>query len=390
MENNKLLHSILNQINECLIDYILKTKEIKRLDSFGLYNGEFGLFLYLVLYNKRFPDSFLEEKIELFVDQLLFKWTEYPDSYTYCMGTSGVLDLIYYLNENDIYQIDLNDGVDYLEDYIAKIMIADLSEGKYDFLHESLGPANYLLNKNTKLDYVEKFIDILYENSIKGNGSCKWPFLDILSGKLTYNISMSHGISSIIIFLAKAYKKNIRREKVYELLLGSSSYILSQKLDVISSNLSIYPSISKKDGYSPSRLGWCYGDLGIAVALWTAGEIIATNKFLDEAIYIVEKSFLRKDLSSNMIQDAGICHGSAGVSMMFQFFWEKMKIKDALILRDYWLSETINMIPPNNQKLMISDWCNNSYDLLMGISGIGLMLLSSITNDYSWKRLFLL
>ena len=390
MRDELSIHSVLSKITQSLIDYTLKKKEVKRLNSFGLHNGEFGLFLYLVLYNKKYPNRFIEEKIEKFVDELLFEWIEHPDCYTYCMGTSGILDLIHYCNYKSIYQIDMGGSVDFLEDYISRMMIEDINKGDYDFLHASLGPANYLLDKGVKLDFIEEFIDLLFDKSIKQNGMFKWSFFDIISKKITYNICLSHGMSSIIIFLSKAYKRNIRREKVYELMLGSIKYILSQKLDTTSDNLSIFPSISKDHNCSSSRLGWCYGDLGIAAALWNAGEAIASKHYCDIAIAIVQNAFNRKDLNINMIQDAGICHGAAGVTMMFQYFWEKMKLDEALILRNYWLSKTINMIPFDNGKLVISKWCNNSYDLLMGASGVGLVLLSSVTDDYSWKKFFML
>ncbi|MDR2407696.1 MAG: hypothetical protein LBE13_06260, partial [Bacteroidales bacterium] len=353
---NMTVNLILQQINKCLFDYISKKNEIKRLKSLGIYNGEFGLLLYMALYNKYFPEPKFKNDMDLFVEYLLEEWSENPDCYTYCSGTSGILDMLSYLNENDIYHIDLCDVQDYLENYIANRMIKDINEGQYDFLHGALGPANYLLNKNTKLDYVEKFIHLLKKCSIKDGKIYKWLFFDPVSNKKVYNIALSHGMSSIVIFLSDAYRHDICRNEVSELLLGCSRFILNQKFDIISENRSMFPPMSKEDDITSSRLGWCYGDLGIAVALWEMGESMNLKEYKNWAICIVENTMGRTDLNANMIRDAGICHGTAGVAMMFQYCREKMNLDKALILRDYWLSETIKMIPLNNQRLIISDW----------------------------------
>ncbi|MDR3141668.1 MAG: hypothetical protein LBU37_08095 [Tannerellaceae bacterium] len=372
------------------MEYILN-KDIKRLASLGLYNGEFGVFLYLSLYNKVFPDAIIENINSTYTEQIIQQWSDYPDNHTYCSGTSGILDMLYYLEEKNIYHIDLTEAIDYMENSIANKMIQDISEGNYDFLHGALGPASYLLNRNSKLDYVENFIYLLYKYSAKGNGMHKWPFFDEIGGNKTYNISLSHGISSIVLFLTEAYRKNIAIEKVTELLFGSISYILDQKFDSVTDNLSMFPSFSKENDTMPSRLGWCYGDLRIAVALWKAGESLKQDDYKKWAIRIVENALSRINLASNLVYDAGICHGTTGIAIIFQHYWEEMKLDKILTIRDYWIHETVKMIPfVNHQKLELSQWCLNSYNLLMGISGIGLVLLSFITRDFSWKRLFLL
>jgi lantibiotic modifying enzyme len=386
-----LVKHILKQINMCLCDYITQNTD-NRLISYGLYNGKFGLLLYLATYNKYYPDDKTGKVIDLFADRLISEWSENPYNYTYCSGISGILDMFSYMNEKQIYPVDLKDVLPSLENYIANRMIDDMERGKYDFLHEALGAAYCLIEKESKLKHIEKFIFLLEKCAEKEcDGIYKWKFFDITDNRFKYNIGLAHGMSSIVVFLSEAYKRGICRENVESLLLSTLAFILAQKFKNKNSNLSMFPHLSKEDDGKESRLGWCYGDLGIAIALWKAGNSLNIDEYRNIAVNIVENSMKRMDLNANMVIDAGICHGTSGIAMMFQYYFEEMKLNKASVLRDYWFLETIKMICSDNNDIDILTMCKNGeYSLLTGISGIGLVLLSSITQDFSWKKLFLL
>jgi lantibiotic modifying enzyme len=390
--NNELpVWNILNKINIHLCNYISMENEIKNSGSYGIYNGHFGLLLYLAIYNKHFPDKKLGKLIDSFADRLISEWSENPYNYTYCSGMSGIMDMFSYMNEKKIYSVDLKAVLPPLENYMANRMIDDIMKGKYDFLHGAMGAAYYLMNENRKISYIEQFISYLEECAEKDDGVYKWKFFDMTDTQFKYNIGLAHGMSSIVIFLSEAYNKNICKDLIRQLLPGAVSFILEQKYNFETRNYSLFPSLSKEDETTESRLGWCYGDLGIAVALWKAGNCLNISEYESIAVDIVENTMNRTNLEANMIRDAGICHGTAGLVMMFQYFGEKMKWDKALNLKDYWLLETLKKICPYNEDIDISTACeNNEYSLLTGISGIGLVLLSSAIQDFTWKKLFLL
>jgi lantibiotic biosynthesis protein len=158
-------------------------------------------------------------------------------------------------------------------------------------------------------------------------------------------------------------------------------------------------SIDGSAHYESSRLGWCYGDPGIASSIWQAGKALKNEEWKNEAIEIMLHASLRKELKINGVMDAGICHGTAGIAHIFnRFYWEtKMPVfKEAA---NYWIEETLKMAYHKDGLAGYKAWqgkergWQNEYGLLEGVAGIGLVLLGFLTddiNDLSWDRCLLL
>ena len=95
------------------------------------------------------------------------------------------------------------------------------------------------------------------------------------------------------------------------------------------------------------------------------------------------------------LNDCGICHGSAGVAMMFRRFYLETQEKifhDAWI---HWINFTLNFKRFDDGlagfKTFESGEWKNDFSLLTGISGIGLALLSFVRDDsQEWDELFLM
>ena len=102
-----------------------------------------------------------------------------------------------------------------------------------------------------------------------------------------YNLSLSHGMASIVAILSKILARGINKEKTEKLLRGVINYILSNQFD-IKNSLSYFPnSISLEGDKGPqSRLAWCYGDLGVSLALWNASKVLADNQLEQKVIEI--------------------------------------------------------------------------------------------------------
>jgi len=95
------------------------------------------------------------------------------------------------------------------------------------------------------------------------------------------------------------------------------------------------------------------------------------------------KSLLQED---TYISDAGICHGSAGIAMIFNRMYLNTGISEFRLATDYWIKETLKLL--DERMMSVS---NNDNSLLTGLSGIELVLLSYLTKDSQlWDELFLL
>jgi len=189
--------------------------------------------------------------------------------------------LLQHLNRKGIIETDLDELFENADVLLYNSMIKSLQNNIYDFLHGALGIALYFLNKEAgdkKADiYLTEFINEMAKIS-EGthSGGIKWiSFIDYKKETKAYNISMSHGITSIIAVLSKIYKRKINLQKTKHLLEGAVNHLLKQKLPKDEYN-SIFPNLALEsmDKLYASRLAWCYGDLGISVALWHASQAL--------------------------------------------------------------------------------------------------------------------
>ena len=258
-------------------------------------------------------------------------------------------------------------------------------------MHGSIGSALYLL-KRVEIPNVKKMeediINILNAYKIAVNDSYYWE--SKIGDKI--NISLSHGISSICIFLSKAYQLKINHSVAQDLLQKSISFILLQEVQT-PNRISMFPSFSLyEDHYHISRLGWCYGDLGIALALWHYAGAMKDNIVKQKAIDILLFSASRMDLQSNAVIDGSICHGTAGIALVFRKMYYYTKRYEFGKAAFYWLAKTLEMAKYEDGIVGYkSNAKTNSIDFLNGIAGIGMVLLSFLTNDdSSWDECLLL
>ena len=292
----------------------LETPDIKN-SGIGLYTGKLGILLFLAHYAKYFPTKQNHQKLNQCLEECCNNLcNDVIYMHTFCSGLAGAMSSLRLMNENSLIDLDMSE----IEIQYKPIMLQQMkiflhkNPGNYDFMHGALGIA---LHYKTDPDFIETLVAWLNENANRDKGFTKWPSILNDKGKIGYNIALSHGMSSIILVLSRLYKSGIQQKQIKELVSSTIDYILSQEL-----NRSIYgccfPSQSTENGDEiyKSRLGWCYGDLGIAVALWQAGKIFNRQDWQDKAVDIMLFTTQRRDPKDNNIIDAGLCHGSSGVA----------------------------------------------------------------------------
>jgi lantibiotic modifying enzyme len=373
------------------IDEIVFILQNEKVSEFGLLSGLGGQILTcseLFLHKKVSQDWLthlihtLEKKLEN--EEFLF---------THCSGLSGIGWLYEYLSQRAIIDYDTNLLLEEFDSCLEKELIRFLWQGNYDFLHGGVGIALYFIKRVKKkkelVSVLNRFLEDLENISTKQeDGSIKW--LSILSGetqKQEYNISLSHGMASIIGILSKLYKiDGVDKEKTEKLLRGAVQYILAQEIDkkeygsyFSSVALESTPTILK------SRMGWCYGDLGIASTLYQTGIALGERKWIEKAIEVLLFAATeRRDLQSNFVMDAGLCHGSAGIGHIFYRMWWNTKLPQFKDTADYWFSETLKIASFEDgltgfKTYTVPDgkptWTND-YGFLTGIFGIGIALLT--------------
>ncbi|GEM66220.1 hypothetical protein SF1_42020 [Sphingobacterium faecium NBRC 15299] len=387
MLSNELFHSKVREIYNAIL---LSLKERKYSEGKGLYDGDIGISLFLIQYLEYNAENI--DEVEAIIGDLITRFMGSFDSYSFCSGLSGVLYLFEILKEQNLLEIDTNDIIEQLDKYLSNNLQSELEKRNYDFMHGALGVGLFYL-KIGKIEEIQKIVNYLYETAIYDDKSDGYKWNSNISGEIGINISLSHGISSIVIFLSQVIQKKIAANTASKLLRGAVNFLLSQELDSKQyGSYFPYRSIEEK---SKSRLSWCYGDLGVAIALFKASFELNDSVLRRKALFVLEESTKRNMLTEDNIIEGGICHGTAGIAMIYNRMFLETKNEIFLDASIYWLTETLNFSKfdkglagylTNYNK----EW-HQDISLLTGIVGIGIVFLSYLKEDKQyWDEIFLM
>jgi len=366
---------------------------ISKENNLGLYTGLSGMNIFHAHYSKN-NDTIIQN-----IEKCINIISSGNVLHTFCSGVSGFLWSLKHLISIDVLSKNDVELFNQLNPFLNKKMVEDLNNDNWDFLHGALGVANYFLedlNINT-IKYIEYLIKDIERKSIKDKNGYKlssFVFDNEKNYRKVFNLSLSHGMASIISFLSKAYSLGIYKNKW--LLNGIIEFYINNMNDLQKYNSYFSNTISEDDELCTSRLAWCYGDLGIGISLYEAAVNLG-NKALEElSISLFMHSAKRNNLADNSVKDAGICHGTAGISLIFNRMYKNTQIIEFKEAADYWLIETLKMARFNDglagfKAFHGEDGWINEYSLLEGISGIGLVLLSSLSKeDLFWDECLLI
>jgi lantibiotic modifying enzyme len=397
---NSLKKSILEKVDEIAAVLLTPAGDVEKI---GLLDGKMGIALFLFYYaefsgDEKYYDRAMELLLNVF-DEI----NEGFDYDTFCMGIAGVGWAVEHLTRNDFIKADTREMLAEVDPYIHQAMMRDIQNGHYDYLHGAVGHGIYFLSRlahRESEDYLIAFLDELEKRGIKNeDGGVKWRSMVDYDREIEgFNLSLSHGLASIIAFLGRLYEAGIRRERAGNLLTGAVRYLLQQQLDTRTSR-SIFPRyVCEQEPPHDSRLAWCYGDLGIGMALWQAAQIVGNIDWQQQAVDILRHSTGRRDLAASRVKDACMCHGTAGIAHVFNRMHHYTGIEDFRESAVYWLRQTMEMARFDDGCAGFKLWHGKETggwaaeaDLLTGAAGIGLTLLSAAAEiEPRWDRCLLL
>lgn len=383
-------------------------KELMKCDfseNIGLHAGTSGIALFLLYYDRIIlKKNDISPRIMKILEHNIECINLGRKQHSICNGISGFGWLCEHLLKLEMLDRDDIEFLDDLDPFLHRQMIIDIKEGNYDFLHGALGVGTYFLSRFDHKEiplYLEELLTELEKSAIHSeNSGIKWEsVIEHETGKKGYNISLSHGISSIAAFLIRLYKMHFESERVNILLTGSVKYILDQ-ISNEEGCFSCFPSLSKENnnGNYHSRLGWCYGDLGISSVVLQAAFAMKNKEWENVALNVFRHAVNRRDLQANSIFDAGICHGSVGVAYIFKNLYQNTHIQEFSETIDYWMNVTLQMAKYDDGLAGYKAWRTEEYGspeksefLLEGIAGIGLAILSYMnSNELDWDECLML
>jgi lantibiotic biosynthesis protein len=383
--------TIKNKLEE--IYQLLRQKEIH---SHSLYTESGGKLLFLYEYAKYKNDPAIIADFESTLTHFAENFTQTPST-TFCSGVVGNMWLLEYFKKENIIDdllseinVDLNKNFAAWGNEFIKIK-------NYDFLHGLIGiiyGGNYCETISKSL--IREQADAMLESLIASGGNHY--MVDWMPDKEEddpniekINLGLAHGIPAAMIALSNISELNIKYEKA---AVSIGNFILENRRT--EEKQSLYSTIlyDKVQNENDSRLGWCYGDLGIALAFWQVGNKLKQENFKAEALRIMKHACNRTNLMENAVADCGLCHGSAGIAQIFRrFYWETKNI-DFKNAADFWIQLTLEMATHKNglagycvyRAIEDEKWITD-YGMLEGIAGIGLALLGALQDEPSnWDQ----
>lgn len=378
-----------------IINNILEINYLKH-EDLGPITGLSGISLFSLYYSNYLND---EKNSNLGLKTLSACISKIDNGYSemsFCKGIAGLGWIIDHLNQENLIKINNDELLSNFDNNIYSNMVSNLKNYNYDFLYGGIGSAYYFLNryKNTKSKKLKSkyegilvnFIDLLENISEVDGLKIRWESkLNIHSTSKTYDLGLSHGIPSIIGFLTKLHKYKAFKIKTNALLKGAINYVLSlEKKD--KKSFSLFPNKITNDIHSnttESRLGWCYGDLGIGITLLNASIEIKDDNLKTTSLRILKHSTNRKTNSDTMLENKGLCHGSFGIAQIFHRAYTITNDKDFKIATEYWILEGLDDFIPSNKDLTSI----NDISFINGITGIGLTILNYLSeSDLNWDE----
>lgn len=367
--------------------------------SLSLMNGVSGSVLFRHLYHKHLSKGIFPNDFYTTIEELAHNSTLVGHS-SFCNGRTGIQWLFSYLFKNEIF--DEDDWQLLCEDNnnLCLLAIEWLKVGNFDFLHGATGIVYQMLYLNRNISetfYKDYFaiLDLAFENS----EGCFLPSYSIKTNRLIpdeTNLSLSHGITSILKFCLECFRLNICREESSRLARKIIDYLITY----INSDKSIsfFPNKVNSNASEDltSRLAWCYGDLSIGFIIYQASLLFSDFELRNLSLEILRHNSCRRESSNTRVCDSGFCHGSSGIAHIFNKVW---KLTDEPIFKeacDFWIKETIERKWGDSTAVSFSAFnpISNKYErnfgLLEGEAGIGLVLISYLTGDFSWDYCFML
>ena len=368
--------------------------------NIGLLSGLSGI----NIFSHALYDEHYELVLEKNLDSIISILNNGFSDHTYGSGISGFLWSLNYLKKYGILEKKDCDTFRQFHPYLYKRMRMDLEKNNWDLLHGAMGTGLYFLSDTTNSrsrKYVKEFIDYLAESLVvEQKGIYKWSSIVFIKGipVEVYNFGLAHGITSIVAFLTKAYQYGISKTKSLRLLKGAIGFMLLNQNDITKHHC-YFPSWTRKGTTDrQSRLGWCYGDLGIAVTLYHAAQVMGDGSLENFALKVLHHNTLRRDVKHEHVYDAGLCHGSAGIATIFYRMYCHTQDEQFKRTAAFWFEKTIGFGQhPDGlagYKVYNSNMEGGSvidYGILQGIAGIGLALHSWITHtEPNWDECLLL
>lgn len=382
-----------NKLND-IAEYYLSsyTKDIRQ-GSPALLGGRGGVMIFQALMYKLTKDERFKVEVLNNLDFIIDRIENVPGllSPTHAVGLAGTGCLLFYIAEQNLIDTDLEEFMTDADEYLIENLDIFLKKKEYDILHGALGIGMYFIKRKNYLQ-VEKIINSLDQNKLVFNEEVAWSRFDkVYTMEDVIDFGLAHGVCSILYFLTQCYKNGIMKDKTKNLSTRLLKFLFnnvqdpSQHRSVFPYHITVSEYESKKFHKGYARLAWCYGDIGMLYTILASTKVFGINEFDDIIKSSIDYQILRRTYDDTGVKDAGFCHGSSGITYLWQKIYTLTGDERHKDMADFWMKMTLDFATNESgiegYKFHMGDsgWLNMS-DILTGLAGVGLVLISNEKN----------
>ncbi len=367
-----------------------------------LASGQAGLAVYYSLMHEYRPDAGFDVIARAIADTVIDSCAEGKIvDFRFFAGLTGIgfaLERSFQmLNGKGAVYDDINEDLDFL---VLKILSIDNWDGHYDLINGLVGFGVYILsrpeseNRNIAFGRLLTQLKRLMKTSENGfawetdRKFFGFESTDLPTDLANFNLGLAHGNTGVVLLLAWAVSKQVCVAEAIPILAGATKWLQSR---ASSSGLSSFGYV-EGDGKA-SRIAWCYGDLGSALAIVRSGKALRDNEVYTHGIEIGTK-VANRSRATAMINDHGLCHGTAGVGLMFSALHRDTENVRFLSAARDWYGETVRagVADFENLSAFKDDRTHGiEFGLLTGVSGIAMALIDATTfTPREWSKWLLI
>lgn len=207
------------------------------------------------------------------------------------------------------------------------------------------------------------------------------------------DLGVAHGVPGIIGVLSQFVEADMQRARSLRLLHSAVAWLLGTIPDGRPRFGRRWPAAHE----AFKRVGWCYGDIGVAGVLLSISRVTMAPEFANMAISLLQ--YASETLADRYIPDACFCHGSAGIAHIYNLAFQRTGSLEMRAHARHWILDVLRRELPEQGiggyrflKLGSSSpqWMADPA-IASGAAGVALVLLAAVEHrEPRWQSLFLL
>lgn len=214
-----------------------------------------------------------------------------------------------------------------------------------------------------------------------------------------YDLGVAHGVPALTVVLAEAVARDTNAKRAELLLEGAVSWITLQQQEAGPG--ARFPAwitgTAAPPAFEPGE-AWCYGGLGVAVALLRAADALGGSSWREKALSFARMEATRP-ASTSGVSDACLCHGAAGNAHLYNRLYQATQDLVFLTAARNWFQWTLSRYDPADKSDgFLFRWAGDGAELtsrsdgsfLNGSAGVALALIAAAGRTApAWDHLLL-